>query len=109
MKALLTVDFSSAGLLMVLAIAIILVIADVFLIELPAKRCQFVAPSREYVVFPALAAMAVGYGVFELRYVLFRAKQPMLDYWVLGIYLAMITIFAISRLLVLRRTCLMGG
>jgi hypothetical protein len=43
-NALLTVDFSSAGLLMVLAIAIIVGIADAFLIELPAKRGQFVAP-----------------------------------------------------------------
>ncbi len=95
--------------LMVPAIAIILVIADVFLIELPAKRGQFVAPSRDYVVFPALAAMAVGYGVFQLRYVLFRARQPMLDYWVLGIYLAVIAVIAVHRLFAIRRMCLTGS
>lgn len=108
MNALLTVDFNSAAMLIVLAIAIVLVIADVFLIELPAKRGQFMAPSRDYVVFPALAAMAVGYGAFQLRYVLFRAKQPMLDYWVLGIYVATIAVIAVHQLFALRRMCLMG-
>lgn len=109
MNALLTVDFSILGLLMVLAIAIIVGFADVFLIQLPAKRGQFVAPSRDYFVFPAMALMAVGYGVFELRYVLFRAKQPLLDYWVLGIYTVTVAVIVVSRVFALRRMCLTGG
>lgn len=102
-------DFSIAGLWMLLATVIIVVIADVFLIELPAKRGQFVAPSRDHVVMPALAAMAVGDGAFELRRVVFRGNQPMLDYWILGIYAVTIAVITISRLFALRRMCLTGG
>jgi len=100
---------SNFGLLMSLASVISIAVAGTLLIELPAKRGQFSAPSLDYMVFPAWALITVGYGVFELRYVLFRRNLPMLDYWILGIYVVTIAVIVVSRLFALRRMCLTGG
>ena len=100
---------SNFGLLMSLASGISIGVAGTLLIELPAKRGQFLAPSVDRVVFPAFALIVAGDGAFELRHVLLRRNQPMFDYWVLGIYVVTIAVIAISHLFALRRMCLTGG
>ena len=94
---------------MSLASGISIGVAGTLLIELPAKRGQFLAPSVDRVVFPAFALIVAGDGAFELRHVLLRGNQPMFDYWVLGIYVVTIPVIAISHLFALRRMCLTGG
>lgn len=109
MYAEITSASNTFGLLITIASAVLVGFANFLLIELPAKRGRFPSPATDHLVFPWMALMAAGYGVFELRYVLFRANQPTLDYWILGIYVVTIAVIVVSRLFALRRMCLTGG